>query len=69
MKWETTEDRQKEFLMMKKKVDSFLVKEWNGQDLFSLSCEVMAEQLALYFDASFVSVFEDNENGAEYHAI
>jgi len=64
---ETTLDREVEFIMLKTEVDQFLA--GLGYDLGSTSCEVLAERLADRFNASKVSVFEDNENGAVYERI
>lgn len=68
MKWETKEDRQVEFIEMKKKVDELLRNCYQYQDLGRRSCETIAFEIASAFEADFVSVFEDGENGAEYHA-
>jgi hypothetical protein len=69
MKWPVLgSDRELEFLEMKAQVDAHLIKEYLYQDLGSLSCEMIAERLIYKFNDShccFVSVFEDNENGAE----
>ena len=70
MKWKVTHDnRDKEFIMMKNKINHFIRESWYNQFIGSTSCEMLARQLANKFDADFVSVFEDNENGAEYARI
>lgn len=67
MKWKVTHDnRDKEFIMMKNKVNHFLRDNWENRYLGNRSCEMLAKRLANLFDADFVSVFEDNENGAEF---
>jgi len=66
MKWKVDhDDRDKEFIMMKNKVDEFLRSHWHNKFVGKLSCEMMARRLVELFDADYVSVFEDNENGAE----
>ena len=59
------DNRQIEFIDFKNKVDGFIQKNWNKKTLPGMSCEMMAEKLMITFKADFVSVFEDNENGAE----
>ena len=67
MKWGVThEDRDMEFIQTKNNVDSFIRINWHNQYIGFKSCENLAITLANKFDADFVSVFEDNENGAEY---
>lgn len=69
LKWLVShQDRDKEFIIMKRKVNEFIRKNWDGQDLERRSCEMMATDLLAQFNANFVSVFEDNENGAEVYA-
>jgi hypothetical protein len=63
----TTEDRQLEFFIMKRKVTQFLQATWHEKDLGSTSCEVMAHALSDFFEATIVRVFEDNENGGVYY--
>lgn len=58
-------DRDREFIMAKHEVSAF-VSLWNNKDLGTMSCEDMAVKIQTVFpDSCFVSVFEDNENGAE----
>ena len=57
-------DRDIEFIDMKKKVVSWVRNNWEYRDLGQKSCESMAEDLLLEFNAQFVSVSEDGENGA-----
>ena len=68
IKWEVRhEDRELEFFMLKNAVDQFIRQEWEGRDLGSHSCEKLCTILSKRFPkASFVSVYEDNENGVEY---
>jgi len=58
-------DRDIEFLQKKTEVYTWLHENWNETDLGTKSCEDMAQLLLYKFDARYVSVFEDNENGAE----
>lgn len=59
--WKVTKDRELEFFIQKKKVDSFL-KELSLNELGS--CESIAEKIFLQFNANSVQVSEDGENGA-----
>ena len=59
----TSEDRQIEFIMFKRKVNKYIQKKYEGKDLGSMSCEAIAEDLLKKFNASYVQVFEDGENG------
>lgn len=61
------QDRDKEFIIMKREVQEYINKHWARQDLGRKSCEMMATELLVTFGAQFVSVFEDDENGAEVH--
>ena len=62
----THDDRDIEFISMKNKVHEFIQKNWEGEDLGSWSCEMLAKELIHQFSScNYVSVFEDNENGAE----
>lgn len=56
-------DRDVEFFLFKKEVDSFLKKEYEGK-YFDCSCEHIASILLNKFEAYFVEVSEDGENGA-----
>ena len=68
MKWKVGGDnREIEFITMKNKVEVYIQAKWHTKDLGSMSCEQIAGVLAREFDSVFVSVFEDNENGAEVY--
>lgn len=70
MKWKVMHnDREKEFIQMKHKVDRFVRDEFEFKDIGGMSCEGIAEKLLKEFDADFVSVFEDDENGAEIYKV
>jgi hypothetical protein len=56
------DDREIEFIQLKWDVDKYLEKHYSGQE-FSDSCEQIASELLIEFDASFVEVDEDGENG------
>jgi len=53
-------DRDKEFFMVKRGLDEFVA----DFSVFNDSCEGYAEMLLEEFDADWVEVFEDGENGA-----
>ncbi len=59
----THDDRDIEFFQLKKKVDKYVNEKFEGQR-FLFSCEAIASHLLERFDASFVEVSEDGENGA-----
>jgi hypothetical protein len=61
----THDNREIEFLTMKAKIDKYLSENYDGKFIYSKSCEMIAEEILNEFKASFVSVFEDNENGSE----
>ena len=61
----THSNRDIEFLTKKKEVDKFIDLNYKGKYVGPRSCEDLAGELLRQFDASFVSVFEDDENGAE----
>lgn len=59
--------RDKEFLMVKNVLEKYISIAFNGKDLGSMSCETMARKIKVEMDADYVSVYEDNENGAEIY--
>ena len=67
----TDNNRELEFFVLQYKIKEILNKHFNDRDLENMSCEMMCEKLIELVKAevddslSFVSVFEDNENGAE----
>jgi 6-pyruvoyl-tetrahydropterin synthase len=63
----THDNREIEFLTMKAQIDKYLSENYDKKFLFSKSCEMIAEDILSQFNASFVSVFEDNENGSEVY--
>ncbi len=68
MKWSVGhDDRAIEFIMQKNVVDAELQRHYDGRNLGRRSCEMIAKELMAEFDADFVSVFEDDENGAEVY--
>lgn len=68
----THSDRDVEFIMFKRDILEYLYDKYYRQDYRShffgaMSCEMIATELLQYFDCEYVSVFEDNENGAEVY--
>ena len=64
----THNDRDKEFIVAKRRLTEFVRDTFEGKSLGSTSCEMMCE--AIYkefklFGLKSVKVFEDDENGAE----
>jgi 6-pyruvoyl-tetrahydropterin synthase len=57
-------NRELEFIVMKHKLEDILAK-YNRRFIGNKSCEMLAEEIMLKLDADFVSVYEDDENGAE----
>ncbi len=58
-------NRDIEFIDQKHKVDDFIHKKLAYKNIGAMSCEMIASRLMTKFNARFVSVFEDGENGAE----
>lgn len=57
-------DRELEFFMVKKELDTFL--QSYPENIRSMSCEMICEDILKYFEyITYVKVMEDNENGAE----
>ena len=65
IKWEVLHtNRDKEFISMKRKIEAFT--QSLGKDLGESSCEDIALLFFKQFPtANYISIFEDNENGAE----
>ena len=66
------DDRDVEFLMFKRDVLEYLRAKYFREDyrshLFgSMSCEMIAKELLEQFGCEYVSVWEDQENGAEVY--
>lgn len=55
--------RQVEFIELKDYINEYIKQAWSNQ-YFDDSCEVIAHRLFGMFDAEFVEVSEDGENGA-----
>lgn len=60
----THSDRDIEIIMMKHSILKYLKSKY-PESLGLMSCEMLAEELALQFDLNYCSVLEDGENGAE----
>lgn len=64
------DDRDVEFIMFKRDVLDYLrdkYYDFNSRThaFGAMSCEMIARELLTHFDCRYVSVFEDDENGAE----
>ncbi len=64
------DDRDVEFIMFKRDIEDYLRSKYYREDYRShffgaTSCEMLAREILETFDCCYVSVFEDNENGAE----
>lgn len=69
IKFEVTHnDRDIEFIEMKRQIDRYIAEHYREKNLGSKSCEDIAEDIMSAFTADYISVFEDNENGAEIYA-
>lgn len=64
----THNDRDIEFINMKSKIDQFIANNYREKNIGAMSCESIAEAILTKFGACYVSIFEDNENGAEIYA-
>ena len=58
-------NREVEFLKMKELIDKYIQRDYAYKNMGSKSCEDICDEIACYTGAVYVSVFEDNENGAE----
>ena len=66
------DDRDVEFIMFKRDIIQYLEntyynKESRTHEFGAKSCEMLAKEILKEFDCVYVSVFEDNENGAEIY--
>ena len=66
------DDRDVEFIMFKRDIEEWLRNTyWNTSsrthEFGAKSCEMLAREILEEFGCNFVSVFEDNENGAEIY--
>jgi len=57
------DNREVEFFQLKREIGEFINKTFEGNH-FEFSCEQIAKQLLTKFNASYVEVSEDGENGA-----
>jgi len=60
-------NRDIEFIDMKKKINLYIKEKYYEKNLGAKSCEGIAEEIFNRFNAQYVSIFEDNENGAEIY--
>lgn len=67
------DDRDVEYIQVKRKIDSYLEKEYDQQDLDEMSCEMIANDIISFIKMEIedsinrfvqVEVLEDGENGA-----
>jgi hypothetical protein len=68
----THSDRDVEFIIFKRDIQNYLQNRYYDSVLRthrfnSMSCEMIASEILEYFECEYVSVFEDNENGAEVY--
>ena len=66
------DDRDVEFIMFKRDILEYLRDNYYDEftrthEFGSQSCEMLAKEILKEFDCEYVSVFEDNENGAEVY--
>ena len=64
------DDRDVEFIMFKRDIEEYLRVEYYNDmsrthEFGATSCEMLAREILKQFNCCYVSVFEDNENGAE----
>ena len=60
-------DRDIEFINMKNDINAYIHDFWEGKDIGQESCEMICRTFMVFFNASYVRVMEDNENGAEMY--
>ena len=66
------DDRDVEFIMFKRDIEQWLKTTYYNtlsrtHEFGAKSCEMLAKEIMEEFDCVYVSVFEDNENGAEVY--
>ena len=66
------DDRDVEFIMFKRDIIEWLKHQYYNEksrthEFGAKSCEMLAKEIMEEFDCVYVSVFEDNENGAEVY--
>ena len=66
------DDRDVEFIMFKRDIIQYLESKYYNKDartheFGAMSCEMLAKEILKEFDCVYVSVFEDDENGAEIY--
>ena len=66
------DDRDVEFIMFKRDIIEYLEHEYfnfesRTHEFGAKSCEMLAKEILEEFDCVYVSVFEDDENGAEVY--
>jgi len=62
-------NRDKEFISIKRSIEEIIREKFAYMNLGSMSCEDIAEYFSDRLNAEFVSVLEDDENGAEIYKI
>jgi len=60
----THDDRDVEFIMLKHRIQEFMIARWPDHNFGPMSCEMIAEKLMNVFELSQCEVSEDGENGA-----
>jgi hypothetical protein len=66
MRFNSTYDREIEFILMKRNLLDYVTKAFHLKDLGEMSCEKICECLKIAYPTScYISVSEDGENGAE----
>ena len=68
------DDRDIEFIMFKRDVHEYMMDKYYQAEyrccwFGAKSCEMLAKELLEHFGCEYVSVFEDNENGAEIYLL
>jgi len=66
------DDRDVEFIMFGRDIKYYLEHQYYNpksrtHEFGAMSCEMLAKEILKEFDCVYVSVFEDNENGAEVY--
>ncbi len=62
--WVFHNNRQIEFISLKRKVEKYITEKYRDKELINVSCEMIAEDISNKFEELFmVEIYEDNENG------
>lgn len=62
-------DRDIEIISLKENLDAFIAEKYSNKNMGATSCEDICESIYHKFNASYVRVLEDGENGASFERV